>query len=265
MNTVDSPSEGNPSPLIIGHRGASAWAPENTLAAFRWAVAAGADGIEMDVRLARDGVPVVIHDADLRRTGGRADLVAELSSAELGRLDVGSWFSGRYPHRSRSEFASETVPTLAQVIELARQIPGPLFVELKFENEDAKPLVAAVCDVIAKTGLAGKVIIKSFRLDAVAEVRRLQPNTATAALFEPTLTTFFRPDRIVRAALEAAAGHISLHHSLARPKLVRLARDAGLAITVWTVDSPRWRPWASRDRIFALITNDPAAFRERYR
>src|SRR5262245_8945252 len=81
------------SPLIIGHRGASAAAPENTLTAFAQAVALGADGIELDVRLARDGVPVVIHDASLHHTAGRKTRVAHLTSPELTEIDVGSWFN----------------------------------------------------------------------------------------------------------------------------------------------------------------------------
>ncbi|MBV9957612.1 MAG: glycerophosphodiester phosphodiesterase, partial [Acidobacteria bacterium] len=91
--------EQRPSLLIIGHRGASAAAPENTLVAFERAMADGADGVEFDVQLARDGVPVVIHDATLRRTGLKEGLIAELSSNELARTDVGTWFNRRFPAR----------------------------------------------------------------------------------------------------------------------------------------------------------------------
>src|SRR5918993_337434 len=100
-------------PLIIGHRGSSALAPENTLAAFRRAIADGADGIEFDVRLARDGVAVVIHDATLERTGLLKRKVSQLTAADLQATDVGSWFhkSGlRRRMTGHSEFAGETVP-----------------------------------------------------------------------------------------------------------------------------------------------------------
>jgi glycerophosphoryl diester phosphodiesterase len=79
-------------PLIIAHRGASAVAPENTIAAFRRAIEVGADGVEFDVRLARDGVPVVIHDSTLERTAGLKRGVSDLTSEELSQIDVGSWF-----------------------------------------------------------------------------------------------------------------------------------------------------------------------------
>src|SRR4026208_1214373 len=97
-------------PLIIGHRGASAGAPENTMAAFRAAIAVGADGIEFDVRLTREGVPVVIHDSTLRRTGGLSQRIADLTWAEVAKVDVGSWFS--------RSFANETVPNLTELFTL---------------------------------------------------------------------------------------------------------------------------------------------------
>jgi len=100
-----------PVPLIIGHRGASAVAPENTMAAFREAITVGAHGIEFDVRLTSDGVPVVIHDSTLRRTGGVNQRVADLSWHDLSEVDVGSWFRP-------GSFADETVPSLRELFDL---------------------------------------------------------------------------------------------------------------------------------------------------
>src|SRR6185369_3234163 len=99
------------SPLIIGHRGASAVAPENTMAAFREAIAAGADGIEFDVRLTRDRVPVVIHDSTLHRTAALPQRIAELSLSDLKSVDVGSWFA-RKKNLPLGAFANETIPSL---------------------------------------------------------------------------------------------------------------------------------------------------------
>src|SRR5437667_4592365 len=84
-------------PLIIGHRGASAQKPENTIPAFDLALELEADGIEFDVRLASDGVPVVIHDPDLKRTGRQTGLVRKSSSAELEKIDAGTWFNLKHP------------------------------------------------------------------------------------------------------------------------------------------------------------------------
>jgi len=94
------------SPLIIAHRGASAVAPENTLAAFARGLEDDAHGFELDVRLARDGVPVVIHDAKLQRTGSRADRVSQMTSAQLGEVDSGSWFNRARPALFRTPLSS---------------------------------------------------------------------------------------------------------------------------------------------------------------
>ena len=116
-------------PLIIGHRGASATAPENTLAAFDQAFKDGADGIELDVRLARDGVPVVIHDASLLRTVSLERMVEEFDSTLLSQFYAGVWFNERYPNRARTSYAWERIPTLEHVFE--RYGAHHIYVEMK--------------------------------------------------------------------------------------------------------------------------------------
>src|SRR6185436_15775814 len=115
-------------PLILGHRGASAVAPENTLAAFTRAILDGAEGIEFDVRLSRDGVPMVIHDASLRRTALIDRQVCDLTCEQLQMIDVGSWFSQK-PSEARvlspeSSYSEERLPTLNQVLELFNSNTG---------------------------------------------------------------------------------------------------------------------------------------------
>src|SRR6185295_10952895 len=122
-------SEMPTTPLILGHRGASAVAPENTLAAFSRAMSDGADGIEFDVRLSRDQIPVVIHDSTLKRTGLDDRSVSELTARELGEVDVGRWFAG--PAQAASSFAGEHLPTLVQVLELFSTNTGVLYLEMK--------------------------------------------------------------------------------------------------------------------------------------
>lgn len=241
----------NRCPLIIAHRGASAHAPENTLAAFKMAVDAGADGVEFDVQLAADGVPVVIHDTDLRRTAGIDKRVEELTSFQLSQTDVGSWFA--------PQFASETVPTLEQTLQLLRYFNGLIYIELKCELDNFKPLVAAVCDTIRSSPLLPQIIVQSFRLAAIPEVHRQLPGVQPAALFEPSIMTILRSRKyIIAMAREFGADQISLHHSLATPKLCSLASQAKLPVTVWTVDDPKWLERCRNRNIRALITNDPA-------
>src|SRR5688572_26281908 len=98
--------------IIIAHRGASGVAPENTLAAFRRAIEDGAEGIEFDVRLAKDGVAVVHHDASLKRTAGEKLKLADLNSGELAEKNVGQWFERSSPRWWHPDYANETIPTL---------------------------------------------------------------------------------------------------------------------------------------------------------
>ena len=131
-------------PLIIAHRGSSARAPENTILAFQTAIEDGAQGVEFDVHLAKDGIPVVIHDDDLRRVGLRPERVADLCSDELASIDVGSWFNARHPDLADPEFSTQTVSTLGEVLELLRCFNGLIYIELKCDDENCQDLVAAV-------------------------------------------------------------------------------------------------------------------------
>jgi len=246
-------------PLIIGHRGASKHAPENTLAAFRMAVEVGANGVEFDVQLSKDGVPVVMHDADLRRTGLRNDKVADLTAERLGKIDIGSWFNKKYPQKGDPEFAKETVPTLARVLQLLNTSNGPIYIELKCDEAKFKPLSSAVCDVIRDSPMLPRMIVKSFRLKVIPEIRHLVPDVQTAALFEPSIMTVLRRrKRIIAIAREFGATQISIHHSLVTSKLAALANEAEMPVTIWTADDPKWVKRCQKLGISALITNDPA-------
>lgn len=179
------------SPLIIGHRGASAVAPENTLASFARALTDGAVGIELDIRLARDGVPVVIHDANLRRTALREGLVAEMTSSELGKTEVGSWFNRAHPQLARAEYARQFVPTLDQVLAYVKSHPNVLiYVEMKTDHAETTyvELSSAVIQLIRDHGLQSRVVVVSFNLKAVAQIKMIDPSIRTGALFEPRPT-----------------------------------------------------------------------------
>ena len=246
-------------PLILGHRGASALAPENTLAAFKLAMRDGADGIEFDVRLSRDQVPVVIHDATLKRTGLQNHLVCELTAKELCQADVGRWFA-RSTETAAPPFAGEKLPTLAQVWEFFTTNSGVLYVEMKCNPAERASLAAAVANGIEEFSLANRVVVESFDLDAIAEVKKVDPGVRTAALFEPIISrpiSTIRRLKMVEAALAVGADEIALHHTLASPRIIERAKREGLEIVVWTVDDPRWVPRARTLGVKALIANNP--------
>jgi len=214
-------------PLIIGHRGASAVAPENTIAAFEAAIRAGADGIEFDVRLSSDGVPVVIHDETLYRTAGVRRRVADLSVDQLNEFDV---------------------PSLAQVFEFFESNNLILYLEMK-EVEVAEEC----CRLIQHHRFKDRVIFECFEHSALKIVKNIDSTFRIAPLFQPPASF------ILERALAVGAEEIALHYRLTNNRLIKKVRDAGLKVVTWTVDDPAWMEWAKEHGIDALITNDPSA------
>ena len=244
-------------PLILGHRGASAVAPENTLAAFSQAIQDGADGIEFDVRLSSDGVAVVIHDDTLNRTGLISGAVSALTAAQLEQIDVGSWFTKRTGGQT---FAKETIPTLAAVFDLFVSNKAVLYVEMKCGERQALALAEAVVRQIDEHQMRERVVVESFALTAIADVKRIDPRVRTAALFEPRLSkpvSTLRTQTILKLARQHQADEVALHHTLARTKVVQAAKDEGFEVVVWTVDDITWIERARVNRIKALIANNP--------
>ena len=239
-------------PRIIAHRGNSSVAPENTLAAFRAAVEAGADGVEFDVQASRDGVPVVIHDERLERTTNGKGWVADATAAELALLDAGAWF--------KPPFSGEAVPTLAQVLALLAPTRMELHVELKTSRVPYPGLVGAVLADLRTAGLlteaalgAGRVAISSFNHRTLLEVRAQAPALPCAAL---TYAQLIDP-------WTYAAGHgfQGLHpaHYTVDGDLMRGARSAGLAVRPYTVDEPEEARRLMALGVDGIITNQPAA------
>jgi glycerophosphoryl diester phosphodiesterase len=204
-------------------------APENTIAAFEAAIAAGADGIEFDVRLTRDGVPVVIHDETLYRTHGIRRCVGDMTLSELNKFDV---------------------PSLAHLFELFEANTMLLYLELK--DKDVR-LAEQCCRLIEHYSLKGRVIFECFEHSALQTVKHIDPTFKTAPLFQPPASF------ILKKALALDADEIALHHRLTNKRLVENARRANLRIVTWTVDDPAWVKRAQTIGIDALITNNPAA------
>src|SRR5207302_6160290 len=160
-------------PLNLGHRGASSLTPENTLAAFRLAQQIGADGVEFDVQLSQDGVPVIMHDERLERTSDGRGRVDETPWSGLRRLDAGRWFDAR--------FAGEPIPTLQDVLnELGASLL--LNIELKTSTRGAE-LTEKVVSCLQSYNLAAHVIVSSFDWQLLEHVRALDPSLRVGVLF----------------------------------------------------------------------------------
>jgi glycerophosphoryl diester phosphodiesterase len=231
--------------LILAHRGASRRAPENTMAAFRLAAHLGADGIELDVQLSKDGEVVVMHDDTLDRTTDGRGRVGDLPLAELRALDAGGWYG--------PEFAGERIPTLAEVLhELGPRLV--LNVELKTATLFGGGLEAEVVRLVEDAGLGERVILSSFDPLALWRVRRLNPHLSTGLLYAPDSPLYIR-GRWLQTLARPAALH-PRWDTLDGPG-VAAAHRQGLAVRPWTCDDPdglrRLVEWG----VDAIITNVP--------
>ena len=198
------------------------------MAAFEAAIAAGADGIEFDVRLSRDGVPVIIHDDTLHRTVGLRKRVADLTVEELRAVDV---------------------PSLRELFQLMARNSLILYLEIKSSEPELPELC---CRLVNEFSFQDRVIIECFNLQTL---KAIDPWLSTAALFEPRI---YAEQNLIDRTLAVGASVIALHHRLAKPSLVEKAKLAGLMVVVWTVDDIAWLARARSMGIEALITNDPA-------
>jgi glycerophosphoryl diester phosphodiesterase len=227
--------------FIYAHRGASAEAPENTLAAFRRAVEVGADGIELDVHLSRDGLPVVIHDDALDRTTDGEGFVAAYDCEELRTLDAGSWFD--------PGFAGEPLPTLDETLSL---LAGRL--RLNLEVKDARAAMA-ILEQLHDYPQA-EVVISSFDYGVLSGLRRVAHDLPLAVLYD---SGNWRMALARAEALRAVAFHPHADR-ITRP-LLAACRQLRLPVFVWTVDEPQQARSLARLGVAGVFTNDPAGLR----
>jgi glycerophosphoryl diester phosphodiesterase len=215
--------------LIYAHRGASAIHPENTLRAFRHALAIGVDGIELDVHATADGVPVVIHDRGVERTTHGAGYVDETPLARLQSFDAGD---------------GERVPTLAEVLALVGDA-AQLDIEIKGAG-----IERAVLDVLAEYP-AVTWAISSFAWDTLRTVRQLDPLAEVWPLAEHV------DDDLIAIAAELASPAVSLFTGAYTAENATRLRDVGLRVMVWTVNDPREARRVADLGAFALCTDNP--------
>jgi glycerophosphoryl diester phosphodiesterase len=219
-------------PRTVGHRGASALAPENTLRSIELAIESGLDLVEVDVYLSRDGQVVVIHDEDLRRLAGRPEAVADLTAAELRRVDLGQ---------------GQGVPRMAEVFDLARHRIG-VYVELKGTR------TGSALGELARSGASEGVelISGSFEPALVRELRDAAPNVPRSVLFRRTSST-----EMVRICATVGARYA---HPCFRPldlQIVEALHGAGLLVMAPHTNDPEEARAFADLGIDVLATDDP--------
>ena len=214
-----------PLPAVIGHRGAAARAPENTLAGLRRAKELGCSWVEFDVRLTGDDALVLCHDARLERTTTAKGRVSTHELASLRRCDAGSWFA--------PEFAGEPMPTLDEALTLATALGLSANIEIKAERGQGPATAAAVAVVLGRIGhRLPPVLVSSFLRPALAAMREFAPSIPRGLLLRAV------PLRWRMIAARLGCSTINVDHRRLSPRLAADIRSAGYPLLAYTVNDP---------------------------
>ena len=246
---------------VQGHRGARAMRPENTLPAFEYAIAAGADVLELDMAVTRDNVVVVSHDPYLEPpicTGpARRAAIHQLTLAEVKQWDCGAKQNPAFP--KQQTVPGTHIPTLEEVFALADKGKFEFNIETKSfpDRPELTPppdeFARLVLEVVRKHRLESRVIVQSFDFRTLIAMKKLAPEIRRAALYEGA------PKDFVEIAREAQAQIISPQYPLVTPERVRAAHAAGLTVIPWTANRPEDWDRLIAAGVDAIITDDPAA------
>lgn len=234
--------------MVVAHRGGSGTAPENTMAAFKGAIDAGVDMIELDTRMTKDYHLVVFHDRNLRRTTNGTGFVWESTLQELRVLDAGSWFSPR--------FRGERIPTLREVMDLLPPQVG-LNIEVKTDGDprEKRVLEESLVLLLREQRMEGRVLISSFDHSHLRRLHRLAPELHLGALYFPLRDFAKKPSSLTRR-LGAKAFICSL--SQIRKRSVVDAHQHGIFVGVYGVNTLEQLAQARRYGVDAVVTDFPA-------
>ncbi len=235
-------------PLIYGHRGARAHAPENTLPSFQTAFDMGADGIELDVHMSKDGCLVVIHDFTLERTTDGHGSVSDFTAAELARLDAGSHYS--------PAFAGAGVPTLEEALDLAAG--RSVNVEIKSMDPFGGPEADAVAALIRSRNLYDAVIVSSFNPVTLIKMRWVDRRVRLGLLYSADLPIFLR-QAWTGPLIQPEALHPE--HDMIDAGYMDAARRMGVAVNTWTVNDPDEARRLAELGVDIIITDAPDRIR----
>lgn len=231
-------------PVIYGHRGASFYAPENTIPAFEIALDQGADGFELDTMLTEDGVPIVIHDRSVNRTTDGFGYVDQMKVEQLTSLDAGSWFA--------DEFKGVHIPLLDDILKIYGN-RARINVELKNFHHQFNLLPERVVELVKKYGCEENILFSSFVLPNLKRIRKLLPGAQVALLYAPGLFHNLLPLKIFQFI---SPEFINPHFSLCSQSYILRQHNMGRRINTWTVNEEDMKRLIMNG-IDGLITNDP--------
>jgi glycerophosphoryl diester phosphodiesterase len=229
LGTMRTTAETMVAPLYAAHRGGALLWPENSMLAFRNALAMGADFLELDVHLSRDGEVVVIHDPTLDRTTTGTGPVRERTLTELQALQLKDRNGAGIP---------EPVPTLDQVVALAAAGKRQMLLEIKVDEQRRRypEIEEKVFEVLDRHQFVPFAIVMAFEADTWRRVRQLRPDARTGALYSPRMLPAARVEPELQTLRQAGISFVGLHQALVGPEVPRQARLAGLTLGVWTVN-----------------------------
>lgn len=233
-------------PRIMGHRGAAALAPENTLAGLRAAAAQGVTWVEFDVMLSADGVPVLFHDDHLRRLTGRDALMSETPLAELRKLDAGAWFG--------PEFAGEPIPTLEEALALLLELGLSPNLEIKPSQGTDEATAEAAMDVLLRCWPLGRkpALVSSFSRKSLAAAQARAPEVPRGLLVR-------RPPRDWAdwaRRLDCRTVHVG--GRWLSPQMAKRIKDSGYGLAVFTINDGNLARHMIDAGVDCIITDTPA-------
>jgi glycerophosphoryl diester phosphodiesterase len=234
-------------PRVIGHRGACAYAPENTLASIRKAAAQGARWVEFDVRLTREGDLVLMHDDDVKRTTGGRGRLLDLGAGEIAALDAGAWFG--------SAFVGERVPTLAETIALLRELGLGANIEIKAAAAEARATAEALARILDSHWPHAKAppLVSSFEVAALEAMRDVAEYCPRGLLLQELKGDW-------RGLLDRlGAATLNLDHRPLDAGKVAIGRQAGRPILCYTVNDPARARQLFAWGVSAVFTDRPDA------
>ena len=232
--------------MIQAHRGASAYCPENTLEAFSRAIEQGADCIELDVHLTKDGEIVVAHDEKLERVSNGTGYINDHTLQELKSLDFSKLF---FPGTG----TAYRIPTLAEVLSLVKPSALTMNIELKTTERLYPGLVEKLISLIEKYAMAGRVIYSSFNHYSLREIKKIDPRAKIGLLYELGMVDPW----VYANYVGADAIHPHYYVIAALPETVKHCHENNIKVNVWTVDDPEAIKLMLKSGVDGIITNKP--------
>ncbi|CQR46755.1 Glycerophosphoryl diester phosphodiesterase [Paraliobacillus sp. PM-2] len=229
--------------IIYAHRGASKQAPENTLPAFELAYESGADGIETDIQLTKDGIPVLFHDENVRRTTNGTGFIQDYTFKELQRLDAGAWFSNNYINTS--------ILSLEQFLSWISNKNLLLNLELKTNVIPYKHIEQIVYELLVKYDKLRHTVISSFNPNSLLKMHRMDPTLTTAFL------TSNKKVDLINYTKQLGAKGIHIKNRLVNESLINKAKQENIYVATYTVNRPSQLMRCYKIRCHAIFTDLP--------